>query len=126
MQEIIITTKRRIEVLDITDDVKRIVSGSGLVLIYSPHTTTSVIINEAESGLIEDLINTLSRLIPEDIDYEHNRVDRNADSHLRSMILGNSVVVPVEDGTLRLGTWQRILFVELDGPRKRRVFVKVV
>ncbi len=124
--QIEIATKQRIEVVDITRDVENLVSGSGLALVYTPHTTTAIIINEGESGLIEDILDLLSRLVPTGAGYKHDRIDNNADAHLRAVLLGNSVVVPVENGKLMLGTWQRILFIELDGPRRRRVFVRVV
>ncbi len=124
--QIEINTKNRIEVIDITQDVEDLVSGSGLALVYTPHTTTAVVINEGESGLIEDIINLLSKLVPRGAGYKHDRIDNNADAHLRAILLGNSVIVPVENSKLMLGTWQRILFVELDGPRRRKVLVKVL
>jgi len=125
-----IKTNRRVELIDITERVKKIVERSdvedGIVVIYTRHTTTAVIINENERGLMEDVIVTLERLIPTQAGYLHDRIDDNADSHLRSILLGNSVVIPITNGKLDLGTWQRIIFVELDGPRNRRVVVKVV
>ncbi|RLI86839.1 MAG: YjbQ family protein [Archaeoglobales archaeon] len=125
-----IKTNRRVELIDITERVREIVERSdvedGIVVIYTRHTTTAVIINENERGLMEDVIVTLERLIPTQAGYIHDRIDDNADSHLRSILLGNSVVIPITNGKLDLGTWQRIIFVELDGPRNRRVVVKVV
>ena len=126
MNQIEINTSKRVEVVDITSKVEELVEGDGIAIIYTPHTTTALIINEAESGLIEDIINILQKLIPTGAGYKHDRVDDNADAHLRACILGNSLVIPVENGKLMLGTWQRILFVELDGPRRRRVYVKVI
>ncbi len=126
MKAIMIETRSRMEVLDITSEVeKNIEKEDGLALVYTPHTTTALVINEAESGLIEDIMNILRILVPR-AEYKHNRIDNNADAHLRACLLGNSVVVPVENGSLKLGTWQRILFIELDGPRRRKVYVKVV
>jgi len=126
MHQIQVDTRRRVEIVDITHEVQRVVSGDGLAVVYTPHTTTAVIINEAESGLLRDIVETLAKLIPTAAGYEHDRTDNNADAHLRAIVLGNAVVVPVENGRLALGTWQRILFVELDGPRKRRVYVKLL
>jgi len=103
-----------------------LVEGNGIAVIYTPHTTTALIVNEAESGLLEDIVEVLQKLIPKGAGYKHDRIDDNADAHLRACILGNSLVIPVENGRLVLGTWQRILFVELDGPRRRRVYVKVI
>ncbi len=125
-----IRTSKRIEIVDITDDVRRIVEGSdveeGIAVVYTRHTTTAIIINENEHGLKEDVISILEKLIPSHAGYMHDRVDDNADSHLRAIFLGNSVVIPITNGKLDLGTWQRILFIELDGPRTRKVIVKVV
>ena len=127
---ITIKTKERIEIVDITKEVQSLVSKSdvkdGIVaIVYTPHTTTAIIINEAERGLMDDIISIIQKIVPQN-SYKHDRIDNNADAHLRAVILGNSVVVPVTNGKLDLGTWQRIMFVELDGPRSRRVLVKVV
>ena len=125
-----VKTGKRVEVLDITDRVRDAVrkagNKDGIAVVYTLHTTTAIAINEAEPGLMDDIVSTLSKLIPAGAGYKHDRVDDNADAHIRAVILGNSVVVPVENGELMLGTWQRILFIELDGPRTRRVLVKVV
>jgi len=125
-----VSTRERVEVIDITDDVEREVERSGvkegIAVVYTYHTTTAIVINENESGLKEDIVSILSKLIPTGAGYMHDRIDSNADAHLRSIILGNSVVVPVKNGKLDLGTWQRIMFIELDGPRRRRVSVIVV
>lgn len=125
--QIKIRTKSRIEIIDITRDVENLVDNveEGIALIYTPHTTTAIIVNEAESGLLEDILDTIQRLVPP-AEYKHNRIDNNADAHLRATILGNSAIVPLTNGKLDLGTWQRILFVELDGPRTRKVLVRVV
>ncbi|MCD6494182.1 MAG: YjbQ family protein [Archaeoglobaceae archaeon] len=126
---ITIKTKERIEIVDITEDVQSLVSKSdvkdGVAIVYTPHTTTAIIINEAERGLMDDITSIIQKIVPQN-SYKHDRIDNNADAHLRAVILGNSVVVPVTNGKLDLGTWQRIMFVELDGPRSRRVLVKVV
>jgi len=130
MSMIEIKTNKRVEIIDITDEVRRIVEKSdvkeGIAVVYTTHTTTAIIINENESRLKEDILNILEKLIPTRAGYKHDEIDNNADSHLRAILLGNSVVIPVENGRLCLGTWQRIMFVELDGPRSRRVLVKVV
>lgn len=127
--EITINTKSRIEIIDITNEVEELVKKSeiddGIALVYTRHTTTGLVINEAERGLLEDILNVIQKIVPPD-SYKHDRIDNNADAHLRATLLGNSVVIPVSNKKLELGTWQRILFVELDGPRTRRVLVKVV
>jgi secondary thiamine-phosphate synthase enzyme len=121
-----ISTTRDSEVVDITPQVQRSVRESGVIdgicLVYTLHTTTAVIVNEAESGLLMDIIDKIKEIVP-GVGYKHGE---NGPAHLQASILGNSAVVPVENGTPRLGTWQRILFVELDGPRRRRVGVKVI
>jgi len=128
--ELTVKTERRVQLVDITDDVREAVEGSGIregiVHVYSRHTTAGVIVNEPESGLLKDVVNKLEDLVPEGAGYEHDKVDNNADAHLRAILLGSSVTLPVSDGAPVLGTWQSVLFVELDGPRTRRVLVTVV
>jgi len=125
-----VKTSKRVEIIDITDEVRKVVEKSdvkeGITVVYTTHTTTAIIINENESRLKEDILNILEKLIPTGAGYKHDEIDNNADAHLRAILLGNSVVIPIENGRLCLGTWQRIMFIELDGPRSRRVLVKVV
>ena len=87
---------------------------------------TLISVNVAEDGLLRDIKGTLLDLISSDRSYEHDRIDDNAAAHLRSMLLNSSVTVPVQDGELGLGTWQSILFVEADGPRKRHIQITVL
>ncbi len=125
-----IRTSKRVEIIDITSEVQKEVDKSGvkdgIAVVYTQHTTTAIIINENESGLKEDIVFVLDKLIPRGAGYMHDEIDNNADSHLRAIFLGNSVVVPITNGKLDLGTWQRIMFVELDGPRTRRIIVKAI
>jgi secondary thiamine-phosphate synthase enzyme len=126
-----VRTSNRTEVVDITSQVQEEVRKSGvrdgLAIIYTRHTTTALTINEGEKGLLEDLEDVMSRLVPRNAGYRHDIMDNNADSHIRAILIGNSVVVPVTDGRLDLGTWQRVLFIELDGPRSsRKIVVKVI
>ena len=125
-----IRTGKRVEIVDITDriveEIGRAGIQKGIAVIYSLHTTTAVVLNEGERGLLEDLELMLEKLIPRGAGYRHDAIDSNADAHLRATLLGNSIVVPVSNGRPVLGTWQRVLFVELDGPRSRRVNVTVV
>ena len=128
--ELSLNTRRRVDLLDITAEVKGMVQESGIsegiALIYSSHTTTAVFINENEANLLRDVEAALERTIPREGGYGHNRIDDNADAHLRAILVGNSLCVPVTGGRLDLGTWQSVFFAELDGPRRRRVMVKVV
>jgi secondary thiamine-phosphate synthase enzyme len=123
-------TEDKTEIIDITGQIKYIVgksnTTSGIVNVYSRHSTSGVVINENEPGLIEDFIQAIETLVPTDSSYNHNRIDNNADSHLRSFFIGNSVTIPLSNADLDLGTWQSIFFVELDGPRTRKVTVTVI
>ncbi len=128
--ELSVKTSRKFEIVDITDEVQRLVWKSnvtdGIVLIFTRHTTTGLFINENENGLLQDIMKKMEEIIPEGAGYSHDRIDRNAHSHLRaSLFLNPEVAVPVKEGELMLGVWQRILFVELDGPRSRKLLVKV-
>jgi secondary thiamine-phosphate synthase enzyme len=128
MKNIEIKTTGDTELVDITKEVKEIVKGidSGICIVFTRHTTTGIMINENETGLREDVLSLLNELIPRGKGYKHDRIDDNAHSHLRSVLLGPSITIPVEKGNLTLGAWQSIFFVECDGPRRREVNVKVV
>jgi len=125
-----IQTTTQTELIDITDRVRTAVTESGIAdgicVISTRHTTSSIIINENERGLKNDLLDMLENLIPENKSYAHNQIDNNAHAHLRAVVLGMSEIIPIEDGHLVIGTWQRIFFVELDGPRKRNVIIKII
>ncbi|MDY9922984.1 secondary thiamine-phosphate synthase enzyme YjbQ [Methanobacterium sp.] len=125
-----INTLERVEIQDITREVESVLRNSGisegLLNVYSRHSTSGVVINENESGLIRDFQLALGKLIPEGAGYQHDRIDNNADSHIRGFILGGSQTIPVENGRMMLGTWQSIFFVELDGPRQRKLTVTVI
>jgi secondary thiamine-phosphate synthase enzyme len=119
-----ISTDERLEVKDVTAQVSETVppNATGTVTVFVEHTTAAVTINEGESRLLSDFETALEDLVP-DTGWEHDSIDDNADSHVRSMLVGPSVTVPVVDGALQLGTWQSVLFVECDGPRTRTVQV---
>jgi secondary thiamine-phosphate synthase enzyme len=125
-----IDTGKPVDVVDITDHVAQALRESGIengiCLVYTLHTTTGLTVNEADGALIEDILNLLERIAPRGAGYRHDRGDGNAHAHLRAILLGSSVVIPVERMRLALGTWQRILFFELDGPRRRSVFVRII
>lgn len=128
MEKISIKTTKRIDLVDITDEVRDIVSKSkvkeGVCFLFCPHTTAGLTINEnADPSVRRDIIDTLSKLAPENVGYSHN--EGNADSHVKSSLLGQSLTIFVENGRLALGTWQGVYFCEGDGPRMREVWVKV-
>ncbi|RLI93214.1 MAG: YjbQ family protein [Candidatus Altiarchaeales archaeon] len=129
MPEIHVKTNRRMELIDITDMINSIIAksevGDGIALIFTKHTTVALIVNENEAGLISDIEASLKRLIPK-LDYKHDRIDNNADSHLRSILLQSSIVLPIKSSHLDLGTWQRVILIELDGPRERTVTIKLL
>lgn len=125
-----VNTSQRVEIQDITLEVDAILKNSGvkdgLLNIYSRHSTSAVVINENEAGLVRDFQLALQKLVPEGAGYQHDRIDNNADSHIRGFLLGGSQTIPVENSEMMLGTWQSIFFVELDGPRQRKLTVTVM
>ncbi|NYB52332.1 MAG: YjbQ family protein [Methanobacteriaceae archaeon] len=131
IREIIeIRTSERVEIQDITREVEGVLTRSGikegLLNVYSRHSTSGVAINENESGLISDFKLALQKLVPQNAGYQHDRIDNNADSHIRGFLIGGSETIPIENGRLMLGTWQSIFFVELDGPRHRKLTVTIM
>lgn len=120
MPTLIVETNSQTECIDITDRVAATLpdNADGVCTVFSQHTTMGVVVNEAESRLLDDLAAALDDLIP-DSGWQHDEIDDNADSHVRAMLVGESVTVPVADGTPQLGRWQSILAVECDGPRSR-------
>ncbi|AFV22291.1 hypothetical protein Mpsy_0078 [Methanolobus psychrophilus R15] len=125
-----IYTSQRTELIDISTYVKKHVTDSGIqegiCIVSTNHTTTAIIVNENETGLVADILSLLARLVPEKSGYLHDRIDNNADAHLKAMLLGNSESIPVKDGEMVLGTWQSIFLAEMDGPRKRIVDITVI
>lgn len=123
-----VRTDSRIDMVDITASVQREVSkadvSDGVCVVYVPHTTAGVTINEgADPAVCQDIIGKLNELVPPNAGYRH--MEGNADSHIKASLMGSSVTVLVENGRLVLGTWQKIFFCEFDGPRSRRVYVRV-
>jgi len=123
-------TKERSQMIDITDTVSRAVDESkienGLAIVFVPHTTAAITINEnADPDVKHDLLRKLTELIPQRENYyRHN--EGNSDSHVKTSLVGSSVMVLIENGKLVLGTWQGIQFCEFDGPRNRDVFIRLV
>jgi secondary thiamine-phosphate synthase enzyme len=115
--------------IDITSSVQKEVSNTGIqdgiCAVYVPHTTAAITINEgADPDVCEDIMAKLSELVPAHRAYRHT--EGNADSHIKASLMGNSLSVLIENGRLVLGTWQKIFFCEFDGPRSRKVYVKVI
>jgi len=129
-KEVRVRTRLRVEFRNITGEVRKAVDESrvrsGIVTVYTPHTTTAIFVNEDEPGLKRDLKTILDNLVPERGDYEHDHVDYNAFAHLRSVIVNPSVTIPIEDGKIMVGIWQSIFLAEFDGPRERSVYIQVL
>ena len=120
-----VSTDRRLQVLDVTDRVADALpaDATGICTVFVRHTTCGVVVNEAEPRLLGD-VETFLRESVRDEGWAHDELDGNADSHLRSLLLGPSETLPVTDGSLDLGRWQSVLLVECDGPRTRTVEVR--
>jgi len=126
MKWIQVKTKRRCELVDITglvrETVKILGAKQGVVQVFIPHTTAGITINEkADPDVQVDILGSLQNLIPENAGYRHG--EGNSDAHIKSVLTGSSVLVPVDQGDLVLGTWQALFFAEYDGPRNRRVLI---
>ena len=124
-----IPTDRQVSFIDITDKVTSIVSAydisEGTCIVYSPHTTCGITINEnADPDVKRDMIRELSRFVPFEDGYRH--MEGNSAAHIKASLMGSSVTIPISQGTLLLGTWQGIYFCEFDGPRKRHVTIQVM
>ncbi|HYL83171.1 MAG TPA: secondary thiamine-phosphate synthase enzyme YjbQ [Candidatus Angelobacter sp.] len=129
MQTLIVKTDRRAQLLDVTAQVQKAVTAAkiakGICYLYVPHTTAGITINEcADPDVARDVESALDRLVPKAGPYRHS--EGNSDSHVKSVLVGASQVVFVDGGKLALGRWQGIFFCEFDGPRERRLQMKVV
>ncbi|MFZ5626848.1 MAG: secondary thiamine-phosphate synthase enzyme YjbQ [Bacillota bacterium] len=128
MEVLRVRTGARDQLVDITDRVQQIVSQrgvkSGLCVVFVPHTTAGVTINEnADPDVVTDMLTVLDKLVPWRANYRHG--EGNSAAHVKASLLGSSVTVIIEEGLLQLGTWQGIYLAEFDGPRERKVYVKV-
>ena len=128
MRQFTVTTERRSQLVDITDQVKAAVGaldGASAALVYVPHTTAGVTINEhADPAVARDFEAALERIVSADWQWQHlEEGEENAPTHIRAAFMGSDVLVPVQDGKLALGTWQGIFLCEFDGPRERSVYV---
>ncbi len=126
MRTLTLQTPRRVALVDITAEVesarRELGLADGALVVYVPHTTAGVTINEnADPSVRADLEATLRRLVPDDLPYSH--LEGNADAHVKASLMGASVTIPVAGGRLCLGTWQGVYFAEFDGPRRRKVHV---
>ncbi|MCD6449300.1 MAG: YjbQ family protein [Thermotogaceae bacterium] len=129
LEVITVTTHSRNEMVDITSKVREVVERSevkeGICVIYTAHTTAAITINEnADPAVPQDITSFFNKLVPPNAGYKH--AEGNSDSHIKTTLVSPSITVIIHEGKLLLGTWQGIFFCEYDGPRTRKVFVKVV
>jgi secondary thiamine-phosphate synthase enzyme len=125
------TTKKHREYINITGDIERILAKSGIkdgmILVSAMHITAGIYVNDAESGLIQDIDDWLEHLAPFNANYRHHRTgESNGDAHLKSLLVHHEVILPVTAGSLDFGPWQQVYYAEFDGQRKKRVIVKVM
>ena len=129
LKEFNIITKEKYQLIDITDKIERIVEEagikSGLIFIFVPHSTAGLLSTENESGLKQDWLNIFKKIVS-GINFWHDKIDNNADSHILSGLIGQGRTLIVEDNKIIRGTWQQIFLVELDGPKNRRIVVKFI
>lgn len=124
-------TEKHREYINITEEVQYVVDQSGIkegmALVSAMHITSGIYVNDAEDGLIADIDKWLEELAPFDITYKHHQTgETNADSHLKSLLVGHEVIVPVTNGKLDFGPWQQVYYAEFDGQRKKRIIIKVM
>ncbi len=126
MPSITVDTDTQTECIDITDRVAATLpaDADGVCTVFSQHTTMGVVVNEAESRLLDDLADAVADLVAAE-GWQHDEIDDNADSHVRAMLVGESITVPVDAGEPQLGRWQSMLAVECDGPRRRTLTVRM-
>ena len=125
--ELKINTSKNFQIIDITSKINDLIDiNTGLISIFSKHSTSAIVVNENESGLLDDFEFTLKNLVQDNFSYKHDLIDNNASSHLKSFILSSSECLPVKDMKLDLGTWQSVFFIELDGPRHSRTITLTI
>jgi secondary thiamine-phosphate synthase enzyme len=129
MKEINLQTSSRLEMIDITASVQTVIDkekiSNGLCIIFSPHTTTAITINEnADPDVPRDILSALEKAVPLSAGYRHS--EGNSAAHVKSSLVGASELIIIEKGRLVLGTWQSIFFCEFDGPRVRKFIIKIL
>lgn len=124
-------TKQKREFINITPELEKALAksgiGEGLILTSAMHITAAVYINDDEDGLIADIEEWLGKLAPFRADYRHHQTgETNGDAHLKNLVIGHQVLVPVTKGKLDLGPWQQVFYAEFDGQRRKRVVIKII
>ena len=131
LKEFKISTSEKQELIDITEEVRQIIKNSrvekGICIVYVPHTTAGILINENyDASVCNDIINKLEEIAPSTNRYEHDKIDDNAHSHIKASIIGPSETIIIQNSELVLGTWQSCALAEFDGPKTRTVLVKII
>ncbi len=124
-----VSTSSHSEIITITSKIREIVKKSkiknGICIIYNPHTTSAITINEnADPSVKKDILEELIKIVPENDGYSHS--EGNSDAHIKACLMGSDRVVIIRNGELQLGTWQGIFFCEFDGPRSRKVYIQII
>lgn len=122
-----LNTNKKFEIIDITSEINDLIDiEEGIVSVFTKHSTSAIVVNENEPGLLKDLEFTLDNLITDKYSYSHDRIDNNASSHLKSFLLSSSETIPIKNFKMDLGTWQSVFFIELDGPRSGRTVSLII
>lgn len=129
MKELNFSTSEQFDFVNITEEIKKAVKSlsgkDGCVMVFVPHATAAIILNESWDPKVgNDILNALDKTVPLHDGWKHDKVDNNAAAHIKSALMGPSEIIPLENGELKLGRWQQITLLDFDGPRERRVFVK--
>lgn len=126
MKTISVTSTKREQMIEITDDVRKAIKGDGICVLFTQHTTCGLTINEnADPDVKSDMLGFLQKLIPQyEPDFRH--FEHNSDAHIKSSLVGSSVTIPFEKGEMMLGRWQGIYLCEFDGPRERKVVIQII
>lgn len=124
-----VNTSTKEQFVDITEGINKFINqanlAEGICHVYVPHTTAGITINEgADPSVVKDILAQLKRLVPENNGYTH--LEGNSDAHIKSLLAGAGKTIIISNGALLLGTWQKVFFCEFDGPRKRKVFIKII
>jgi secondary thiamine-phosphate synthase enzyme len=126
-KQLVTKSSARRQLIDLTSELTHFVHGSGVIegvcVVSVPHATAALLVNEHESGLLNDLLARIEMLFPESGRYQHNAIDDNGDAHVAAAFLGHTTSFPIHNGEIIRGTWQNLFLVELDGPRSRREVV---
>ena len=129
-ETVIVKTRKREELIDVSETIRTVVKKSdiknGVCILSVPHASAAITINEgSDKNVLDDILEALRKIAPKGT-WKHDKIDDNADAHIKSSFIGTSTIVPIRDNMLLLGRWQTILFCEFDGPRERTIMVNLL